>query len=124
MVSSSMPEPVTIMRRSGRLALRLAIRSNRFCPLRFPSNTRSILVRLPMSGRDAEMSSKSVSESNRARNPTKRSGSLSTTARRMTGFFAGAAIHVAVAAFISRVSCWIKGFLLILNLCKHSHICP
>src|SRR6476660_5430868 len=99
MVSSSMPEPVTMIRRSGRLALRLAIRSNRFWPLRLPRSTRSMLGKLPMSGNEAAISSKSVSESNRARNPTKRSGSLSTTARRMAGFFTGEAF-MAVAAFI------------------------
>src|SRR5207244_11270834 len=51
------------------------------------------------SGRLAETSSKSGSESNRARKRTKRSGSLSTTAIRIWGFLVGAAF-MAVAAFI------------------------
>src|SRR5579864_7805015 len=100
MVSSSMPEPVTIIRRSGRVALRLAIKSKRFWPLRLPSRMRSIPCKVPMSGSEAEISSKSTSLSNRARNPTNRSGSLSTTAIRMGDFFASAAF-AAIADFIA-----------------------
>ena len=47
-----------------------------------------------ISGSPAETSSNSGSESNNARNPTKRNGSLSTTAIRMTGFLATAAFIV------------------------------
>src|SRR6266567_2440538 len=45
----------------------------------------------PMSGNEAEISSKSGSESNRAWKPANRSGSLSTTAIRISGFLVGAA---------------------------------
>src|SRR5208282_2868686 len=100
MVSSSMPDPVTIMRRSGRVALRLAIRSKRFWPLRLPSRIRSMPCKLPMSGREAEINSKSTSLSNRALNPTNRSGSLSTTAIRIGDFFTGA-VFAAIADFIA-----------------------
>src|SRR5215470_13719589 len=52
-----------------------------------------------MSGRLAETSSKSGSESNSARKPTNRSGSLSTTAILISAFFVGDAF-IAVPAFM------------------------
>ena len=59
-----------------------------------------------MSGSDAETSSRSFSESNSARNPTNRSGSLSTTAMRMDGFLVGTAF-IAVAAFMDFIL-WLR----------------
>jgi len=92
--ADAMPDPVTMILRSGRVAFRLAITSNRFCPERLPSRMRSMPCSVLISGSPAEISSNSGSESNNARNPTNRNGSLSTTAIRITGF-------LATAAFIS-----------------------
>ena len=54
---------------------------------------------LASSARLAETNSKSGSESNSARNPTKRSGSLSTTAMRIALLVE--VVFIAVAAFIA-----------------------
>src|SRR5437016_328057 len=89
MVCSSMPEPVTMMRNCGRGAFRQDITSSRLWQL--PRSTRSMFCCAPMSGNEAEISSKSGSESNRAWKPANRSGSLSTTAIRISGFLVGAA---------------------------------
>ena len=104
MVSSSMPEPVTMMRRPGRLALSVAIRSNRFCPLQLTSKTTSMSARVARSETDSAISSKPDSESNRARNPTRRSGSVSTTATRISGFLATAAFMNSSQAFCRKHS--------------------
>src|SRR5689334_6682764 len=81
-----------MMRRSGRAAFSPAITSNRFCPARVPSRTRSISLRGPNSARLQETSSRSVSVSNSDFNPINRSGSLSTTAMRIVLFDAPAFI--------------------------------
>ena len=103
-----MPDPVTMMRKSGRVAFRLAMASNKFWPERLPSSTRSMFGSWPISI-EAEISSKSGSESKRARKPTNRRGSLSTTAIRMIGFFATAAFITFLVRYFCR---------------KHSRIYP
>src|SRR3954462_2763998 len=90
MVSSSAPRPVTMMRRSGRAALKLAITSNRFPPSRLPSSAISASWCRATSPSEDAISSKSLSSSNSARKPTNRSGSLSTTAIRIFGLLARA----------------------------------
>src|SRR5208282_4050489 len=74
------PAPVTRMRRSGRVAFSPAIMSNRFWLPRLPNRIRSASAFLAMSLAEADTNSISGSESNSARKPMKRSGSLSTTA--------------------------------------------
>ena len=71
-------------------AFMLAMTSNKFCALRLPRSTTSISLSVAISIWVAELSSKSESASNKARKPTKRSGSLSTTEMRMGVFFANA----------------------------------
>src|ERR1700676_1301402 len=56
MVSSSTPEPVTIMRNCGWVAFKLAIISNRFWLEFSPSRTRSMFCSVPASGNEAEIS--------------------------------------------------------------------
>src|SRR2546425_5121308 len=87
MASSSTAEPKTIMRKLGRVSLRVAITSNRFWPERSPSSTRSMLCWVSASDGEEQISSKPRSEWNTARKPTNCRGSLPTTAIRMSGFF-------------------------------------
>src|ERR1700674_1304883 len=65
---------------------------------------RSMFCSVLISAKVAETSSNSGSESNNARNPTKRSGSLSTTAIRIIGFLATAAFIV----FPVRIGPWLE----------------
>jgi hypothetical protein len=82
------PQLQLLNEKIARLAFRLAIKSKRLCVLRLPSSTKSMFCSTPISGRETDTRSKPDSESNRARNPTTRSGSLSTKAIRMSGFVA------------------------------------
>src|SRR5215831_3505654 len=83
MFSSSIPAPITMMRKPGRAAFRVATTSNKFEPIWDPRSTRSMFCWAPASDKEVELSSKSDSEPRQARNPTNRKGSLSITATRM-----------------------------------------
>src|SRR5262249_239058 len=83
MFSSPIPEPITMMRKPGRAAFRVATTSNKFEPIWLPRSTRSMFCWAPASDKEVEVNSKSDSEPRQARNPTNRKGSLSITATRM-----------------------------------------
>src|SRR5438132_14022177 len=61
MVCSSMLEPVTMIGKCGRGVFKQAITSKRFWLWQLPSSTRSMFCRIPISGNEAEISSKSGS---------------------------------------------------------------
>src|SRR5215471_8021818 len=83
MFSSAIPVPITMMRKPGRAAFKVATTSNKFEPIWVPRRTRSKFCWAPASDKEVELNSKSDSEPRHARNPTNRKGSLSITATRM-----------------------------------------
>src|SRR5262249_45202632 len=92
MFSSPIPAPITMMRKPGRAAFRVATTSNKFEPIWVPRSTRSMVCCVPASDKEVELNSKSDSEPRQARNPTNRKGSLSITATRMGCFLRGEAL--------------------------------
>src|SRR5215470_11997808 len=81
--SSAIPAPITMMRKPGRAAFKVATTSNKLEPIWVPMSTRSMFCWTAASDKEVELNSKSDSEPRQARNPTNRKGSLSITATRM-----------------------------------------